>query len=102
MSLGSSQFKLNLIHTIFKLMTEPPSICGDDEFACADNATCVSLDYRCDYFNDCGDNSDETDDCVCESSEFECESGGCINGTWVCDGEEDCYDGSDEMVCGKF
>ena len=80
--------------------TEPPPLCGEDEFECADGETCVPLDYRCDYVNDCGDNSDETDDCTCDSSyEFECESGGCINGTWVCDGEEDCSDGSDEGYC---
>ena len=69
------------------------------EYTCADGVTCVPESYRCDYFDDCGDNSDEVG-CVCDPSlEFECTAGGCIADAWVCDGESDCTDGSDELGC---
>ena len=32
--------------------------CDSDEFTC-DNGECVPLNYRCDYIDDCSDNSDE-------------------------------------------
>ena len=77
-----------------------PVDCAEGEFTCANGLECVPESYRCDYFPDCNDNSDEVVDCVCDSSsEFECASGGCVNATWACDGEADCYDGSDEMNC---
>ena len=70
------------------------------EYACADGVTCVPESYRCDYYDDCGDNSDEIDGCVCDPSvEFECTAGGCIADSWVCDAESDCSDGSDEVGC---
>ncbi|XP_072025071.1 uncharacterized protein [Amphiura filiformis] len=77
--------------------------CAESEFACADGLSCVPEDYRCDYYIDCGDNSDEVDGCVCDPSiDFTCTAGGCINGNWTCDGEADCFDGSDEAadLCG--
>ena len=86
-----------------------PVNCTESEYACADGLTCVPDSYRCDYVNDCGDNSDEVEDCVCDTgrgdtggTEFDCIGGGCINITWVCDGEPDCFDGSDEAAnqCG--
>ena len=75
-------------------------ICAEDEYTCADGLTCVPESYRCDYINDCGDNSDEVDGCVCDPvTDFQCVIGGCVNATWRCDGELDCYDGSDEFDC---
>ncbi|XP_072016869.1 uncharacterized protein [Amphiura filiformis] len=75
------------------------SLCDEGEYSCADGQTCIPGEWRCDYNNDCGDNSDEVDGCVCDPSiEFNCTSGGCINGTWLCDGESDCFNGSDEAA----
>ena len=77
--------------------------CPATHFTCSNGFQCVNQNVRCDYIRDCIDWSDETVDCVCDTSiEFECASGGCINDTWVCDGEADCSDGSDEAagLCG--
>lgn len=37
----------------------------------------------------------------CQSHEFQCASGHCINNTFRCDHFEDCEDDSDEVDCGK-
>lgn len=38
----------------------------------------------------------------CSESEFRCDSGQCIPGTWVCDHDNDCGDNSDERDCGAL
>lgn len=64
--------------------------------------------YYCDGHDDCGDNSDEPENCkVCDSvREFMCENGACILLTDVCNGKNDCGDNSDENfhteVCSKY
>ena len=74
--------------------------CAADEFTCHDGLTCIPEDFRCDYYPDCPDNSDEIDGCICDPIiHFECVSGGCVNATWRCDGIQDCFDVSDEMNC---
>ena len=37
-------------------------VCGDDKFKCKNNK-CILLSRKCDRYNDCGDNSDEDNDC---------------------------------------
>ena len=37
----------------------------------------------------------------CSESEFRCDGGLCIPGTWVCDHKNDCGDNSDERDCGE-
>ena len=36
--------------------------CGEHEFSCS-NHKCIPLSLKCNGENDCGDNSDETDEC---------------------------------------
>ncbi|XP_072049845.1 uncharacterized protein [Amphiura filiformis] len=73
--------------------------CAENEYECADGEQCILAVYRCDYYRDCSDNSDEVDSCVCDSSsEFECVSGGCILKQNKCDGFRDCFDSSDEAA----
>lgn len=63
--------------------------------------------YRCDHYNDCGDNSDE-DGCLfrpCDANtEFACNNGRCIAKEYVCNGINNCFDNgtSDEKNCRKL
>ncbi|CAB4061166.1 LRP2 [Lepeophtheirus salmonis] len=76
--------------------------CEGDKFTCA-NGKCVSRLWACDGDDDCGDNSDESENyCsyhTCKPSEFRCGNGRCIFETWRCDHEDDCGDRSDEEEC---
>ncbi|XP_062872320.1 sortilin-related receptor [Trichomycterus rosablanca] len=79
--------------------------CDAYNFQCS-NGACVSLDWKCDGMDDCGDYSDEAN---CDSPteepgcsryyQFECKNGRCVPTWWKCDGENDCGDWSDEAQC---
>nr|KAF6467904.1 sortilin related receptor 1 [Rousettus aegyptiacus] len=81
-------------------------VCDEFSFQCQ-NGVCISLIWKCDGMDDCGDYSDEAS---CENPtelpncsryfQFQCENGHCIPNRWKCDRENDCGDWSDERDCG--
>ncbi|XP_063292297.1 sortilin-related receptor isoform X2 [Pelobates fuscus] len=79
--------------------------CDSFSFLCQ-NGVCISLVWKCDGMDDCGDYSDEancenpTDTPTCSRHyQFQCENGHCIPARWKCDRENDCGDWSDEKDC---
>nr|XP_012143749.1 PREDICTED: vitellogenin receptor [Megachile rotundata] len=78
---------------------EPP-----DHFLCK-NEKCISVVFKCDGENDCGDESDELD-CrdfkfthtaiQCAADEFRCADNVCIPIEKFCDAKPDCFDKGDE------
>ncbi|XP_050312267.1 prolow-density lipoprotein receptor-related protein 1 isoform X2 [Anthonomus grandis grandis] len=76
----------------------PPVTCPPNQFKCA-NDKCVPSVWVCDNDNDCGDGSDEMQECqerTCGPMDFRCNSGRCIPLSWKCDGDPDCLDQEDE------
>ncbi|NXN57781.1 LRP2 protein, partial [Rynchops niger] len=80
--------------------------CPRTHVPCRDGTECVAQEYMCDGEKDCADGSDE-DGCAqlcdtpgppapCQSHEYPCGLGACLNASLVCDGRRDCTDGSDE------
>ncbi|XP_029027892.1 sortilin-related receptor isoform X2 [Betta splendens] len=80
-------------------------VCDAYTFQCA-NKVCVSLEWKCDGMDDCGDYSDEAN-CAAPTDvpgcsryfQYECKNGRCIPTWWKCDRENDCGDWSDEAQC---
>ncbi|KAM6959084.1 sortilin-related receptor [Aplochiton taeniatus] len=80
-------------------------VCDAYTFQCA-NGVCVSLEWKCDGMDDCGDYSDEAN-CASPTEvpgcsryfQFECRNSRCVPTWWKCDGENDCGDWSDEAQC---
>ncbi|XP_021351873.1 prolow-density lipoprotein receptor-related protein 1-like isoform X3 [Mizuhopecten yessoensis] len=77
--------------------------CGITDFVCHDKKACISIEKRCNKFNDCFDASDEhTDVCTnktCAPGLFTCSNFMCVHIEKFCDGKVDCSDGSDEANC---
>ncbi|NXK29931.1 LRP4 protein, partial [Piprites chloris] len=80
--------------------------CPRTHVPCHDGTECVAQEYLCDGEKDCADGSDE-DGCAklcntpgqpapCQSHEYPCGLGACLNASLVCDGRQNCEDGSDE------
>lgn len=95
--------------TIYCIILQGCSDCLPEEFQCK-NKKCINAQWICDFTDDCGDSSDESEE-LCKHSKkatngvtvpsactdgFRCKSGSCINMSLVCNGVDDCYDGSDE------
>ena len=59
---------------IFKYFFHFSDMIGCPSFLCA-NQKCLPNEFKCDGKNDCGDNSDEEDGCLCMRSQndvYEC------------------------------
>ena len=74
-------------------------------FLC-NNSRCIAKDFVCDYYDDCGDGSDEQHinctQATCEANEMTCNNHGCVLLSRKCDGSDDCGDMSDEQNCCKL
>jgi len=88
-----------LLNFIRALSIDERTGCSSGKFQCT-NGRCIHGSWKCDNYNDCGDNSDETS-CGCSSGQFQCTNGKCITGGWKCDDYDDCGDNSDETSCGS-
>ncbi|XP_070804169.1 low-density lipoprotein receptor-related protein 6 isoform X5 [Pituophis catenifer annectens] len=78
---------------------EPPT-CSPQQFTCyTGEIDCIPVSWRCDGFTECEDASDEKNCPLCSDSQFQCESGQCIDATLQCNGEPNCQDNSDEKKC---
>ncbi|XP_051886578.1 low-density lipoprotein receptor-related protein 6 isoform X2 [Pristis pectinata] len=78
---------------------EPPT-CSPEHFTCTTGEVdCIPLDWRCDGYPECDDQSDEQHCPVCSDSQFQCASGQCIDAVFRCNGESNCQDKSDEEKC---
>lgn len=79
--------------------------CTPAHFQCASTYKCIPFYWKCDTQDDCGDRSDEHENCpkfVCEIGQYQCANSKCIHPRQICDGKNQCGDNSDELDCDQF
>uniref|UniRef100_A0A8D8SCE1 Low-density lipoprotein receptor-related protein 1 n=2 Tax=Cacopsylla melanoneura TaxID=428564 RepID=A0A8D8SCE1_9HEMI len=79
--------------------------CSSGQFVCETTMKCIPFWWKCDTQDDCGDKSDEHDQCPkfhCVEGQFQCNNTKCLHPTSICDGINNCGDNSDELRCDEY